>query len=134
MTLQADELLYPRSRIVVACRAAGFPAPIDTPFMIDIKNIDALKADAMRARQLGYQGKLVVHPIQVGPCNEIFSPSRAELEMAKNIVQAFESAKAEGSGVIQVDGKLIDKPIVRRARQLVAMANQIKERAVKQRG
>jgi len=128
MTLEGTELIYPRSRIAVACRAAGFPAPIDSPFMIDIRNIEALKADAMRARQLGFQGKLVIHPIQVGPCNEIFSPSKAELEMARNIVQAFESGLATGSGAIQLDGKFIDEPIVKRARQLVAMASKIEKK------
>ncbi len=132
MTMQGTELIYPRSRIAVACRAADLPAPIDTPFMIDIKNTEALKADAMRARQLGFQGKLVIHPSQVGPCNEIFSPSKAELEMARNIVQAFERAQDTGSGAIQLDGKFIDEPIVKRARLLVAMASKINKKEDKQ--
>ena len=127
MTLEGTELIYPRSRIAVACRAAQLPPPIDSPFMIDIKDLEALKADAVRARRLGFQGKLVIHPIQVQPCNQIFSPSKAELEMARNIVQAFESARQKGAGAIQLDGKFIDEPIVKRARQLVAMAKRMEE-------
>jgi len=128
LTIEGTELLYPRSRIAVACRAADLPAPVDAPFMIDIKDIEALKADASRARQLGFQGKLVIHPMQVEPCNRIFSPSRAEVEAAMNIVEAFENSHASGSGAIQINGKFIDEPIVKRARQVLAKAEEMKKR------
>ena len=86
-----DELMYPRARIAVASRAAGARPPLDTPYMIDIKDRDGLKKDAGRARNLGFQGKLCVHPAQVD----------------------------EGKGVVQLDGKLVDPPVVERARQIM---------------
>jgi citrate lyase subunit beta/citryl-CoA lyase len=94
MTMEGTELFYPRSRISIACRAAGISPPIDTPFMIDLRNTEALISDAKRARELGFQGKLVIHPQQVEPCNRIFSPTPEEIAKAEKIVQAFEEAEA----------------------------------------
>ncbi len=119
------ELHYPRSRIAVACRAAGKEPPIDTPFMIDLKDIDALRADALRAKQLGFQGKLCIHPSQVGPCNEIFSPTAAEIEHARRVVAAFEKSESEGIGALQLDGKFIDYPVVERSRRIIGLAGSI---------
>jgi citrate lyase subunit beta/citryl-CoA lyase len=119
------ELHYPRSRIAVACRAAGKEPPIDTPFMIDLKDIDALRADALRAKQLGFQGKLCIHPSQVGPCNEIFSPTAAEIEHARRVVAAFEKSESEGIGALQLDGKFIDYPVVERSRRIIGLAASI---------
>ena len=115
------ELHYPRSRIAVACRAAGREPPIDTPFMIDLKDLDGLKADARRAKQLGFQGKLCIHPNQVGPCNEIFSPTAAEIQYARRVVEAFEKSEAEGVGALQLDGKFIDYPVVERSRRIIRL-------------
>jgi len=115
------ELHYPRSRIAVACRAAGKEPPIDTPFMIDLKDLDALRADALRAKQLGYQGKLCIHPNQVGPCNEIFSPTAEELAYARRVVEAFEKSESEGIGALQLDGKFIDYPVVERSRRILRL-------------
>jgi len=116
-----DEFFYARSRLVVASRAAGIEAPLDTvcPF---IKDIDSLQEDAKRAQRLGFQGKMVIHPNQIGPVNKIFSPSQEEVEYARKIVAAFEEAEAQGTGVIQVDGKMVEYPIVNRAKQVLAVA------------
>jgi citrate lyase subunit beta/citryl-CoA lyase len=122
MTLSGEELLYPRSRIAAACRAAKLEPPLDSPFMIDIKDVDGLKSDALRARQLGFQGKLCVHPIQVDVCNQIFSPAQQEIEEAKKIILAFEDAQAKGLGAIQLDGKFIDGPVVDKARRIMRVA------------
>jgi len=122
MTLAGDELFYARSRIAIACRAAGIAPPVDTPFMIDLKNREALIADALRAKALGFQGKLVIHPNQVDPCNKIFSPLPEEIRKAEKIVQAFEEAEAEGTGVIQLEGKFIDYPVVKRSKAILALA------------
>jgi len=122
MTMEGTELLYPRSRISIACRAAGIAAPIDTPFMIDIKNTEALLSDAMRAKELGFQGKLAIHPRQIAPCNQLFSPSPEEIAKSEKIVQAFEEAESAGKGAIQLDGKFIDYPVVKRSKDTLTLA------------
>jgi citrate lyase subunit beta/citryl-CoA lyase len=128
MTMEGTELHYPRARIAVACRAAKVDPPLDTPFMIDLKNVEALKTDAQRARQLGFQGKLCIHPIQIEPCHAVFSPTAEEIEQAERVIQAFEDAEAQGIGAIQLDGKLIDTPIVERSRRIVKLAAAIGSR------
>ena len=125
MTREGTELLYPRSRIAIACRAAGLAPPIDTPFMIDLFDEDALTRDATRAKGLGFQGKLVVHPRQIEPCNRIFSPSRKEVAKARKIVDTFETITSGGGGAAQLDGLFIDLPVVTRAKRLLSLAEKI---------
>ena len=122
MTMGGNELFYARSRIAIACRAAGIAPPVDTPFMIDLKNTEALISDARRAKELGFQGKLVIHPNQVEPCNRIFSPLPEEIKKAEKIVKAFEEAEAAGMGAIQLDGTFIDYPVVKRSKNILALA------------
>jgi citrate lyase subunit beta/citryl-CoA lyase len=121
MTKDATELLYPRSRISIACRAADVEPPLDTPFMIDLKDMEALKADAKMAKQLGFQGKLCVHPNQIEPCNAIFSPTKEEILYAERVVQAFEEAEAQGIAVFQLDGKFVDHAVVERSRRVLKL-------------
>ncbi len=122
MTMGGNELFYARSRIAIACRAAGIAPPVDTPFMIDLKNTGALISDARRAKELGFQGKLVIHPNQVEPCNRIFSPLPEEIKKAEKIVKAFEEAEAAGMGAIQLEGTFIDYPVVKRSKDILALA------------
>ncbi len=122
MTKDGHELLFPRSRIAIACRAAGIEPPLDTPFMIDLRDIEALKADAGRAKALGFQGKLCIHPNQIEPCHAVFSPSEEEIRQAQRIVTAFEEAEAKGTAAIQLDGKFIDYPAVERSRRIIRLA------------
>ena len=126
ITQEGSELLYPRSRIAVACRAAEIEPPLDTPFMIDLKDMEGLKADAMRAKQLGFQGKLCIHPNQIQPCHDIFSPTKEEILYAEKVIQAFQEAEASGVAAIQLDGKFIDYPVVERARRTLELAKMIK--------
>jgi citrate lyase subunit beta/citryl-CoA lyase len=128
ITREGAELHYPRSRIAVACRAAEVDPPLDTPFMIDLKDLEALKTDAERARQLGFQGKLCIHPIQIEPCHAVFSPTAEEIEHAERVIQAFEDAEARGIGAIQLDGKFIDAPVVERSRRILKLAAAIGSR------
>lgn len=128
MTTTGEELLYPRAKIAIACRAAGIAPPLDTPFMVDIKNIEALEADANTARRLGFQGKLCIHPVQVAPCNRLFSPSEKEIEFAKKVIARFGQAEAEGSAAIELEGKFIDYPLVHRSKQILTLSNILKKR------
>jgi citrate lyase subunit beta/citryl-CoA lyase len=128
ITKDGGELTYPRSRIAVASRAAGIPPPLDTPFMIDLKDIDSLKDDAGRAKQLGFQGKLCIHPNQIQPCHDIFTPSREEISFARRVVDAFEAEAASGVAAIQVDGKFVDYPVVERSRRILRLATRISEK------
>ncbi|MDH3798226.1 MAG: CoA ester lyase [Desulfobacterales bacterium] len=123
ITKDGRELMYPRSRIAVACRAAGIAPPLDTPFMIDLKDIEALKEDAARAKQLGFQGKLCIHPNQIEPVHVIFTPTAEEISFARRVVDAFVAEEAGGSAAILVDGKFVDYPVVERSRRILQLAS-----------
>jgi citrate lyase subunit beta/citryl-CoA lyase len=125
ITKTGEELLYPRARIAVACRAAGVEPPLDTPFMIDLKDIEALEADIKRACQLGFQGKLCIHPNQVDICNQLFSPSEEEVQYARKVILAFDEAEAAGSAAIQLEGKFVDYPVVERCRRILKISKLI---------
>jgi citrate lyase subunit beta/citryl-CoA lyase len=116
LTRDATELLYARSRVAVAARAAGLAQPIDGPYLLDLRDREGLIDDSFRARRLGFEGRVVVYPPQVEPTNFAYSfiPPE-EVELARKIVQAFEEAEAAGSASIQVEGKFVDYPIYRRA-------------------
>ncbi|UCH06843.1 MAG: CoA ester lyase [Deltaproteobacteria bacterium] len=131
MTLEGTELFYARSRIAIACRASGIAPPIDTPFMIDLNDIDALIYDAKRAKELGFQGKQVIHPRQIEPCNRIFSPTPEEISRAEKIIQVFEEAEASGTAAVQVEGKFIDYAVVKKSRDILARAAAIDKRGIR---
>ena len=122
MTPDAAELNYPRSRMAVACRAAGVEPPIESPYMIDIKDLINLEVDSRRSKQLGFQGRLCVHPSQVGLCNEIYAPSAEEIQQARKIIDAFNEAQGKGLAAIQLDGKFIDPPVVERSKMILQLA------------
>jgi citrate lyase subunit beta/citryl-CoA lyase len=106
------ELIMARTQIAWASRIAELDPPIDTPFMLDLTDTVTLKSDAFRAKQLGYQGKLCIHPSQIEPCNEIFSPTKREINFAKQDEKAFEERIQQGVGAFQVNGKFNDKPAI----------------------
>jgi citrate lyase subunit beta/citryl-CoA lyase len=122
ITLSGEELIYPRARLAVACRAAGLAPPVDTPFMIDLKDRQALEADIRRAIRFGFQGKLCIHPNQVEICNQLFSPTEEEVAYARKVIDTFEKAEAEGVAAIQLEGKFIDYPVVERSRRILKMS------------
>ena len=125
LTREGGELAYPRARIAVASRAAGLVPPLDTPFMIDLKDTDGLQTDALRAKQLGFQGKLCIHPNQIRPCNEVFSPTSEEIGYAERVVRAYEESLARGVGAFQLDVKFIDAPVVERCRRVIQLADSV---------
>lgn len=127
LTREGKELEYPRSRIPVACRAAGIMPPLDTPWMVDLRDIDGLIADAKKAKAYGFQGKIVIHPNQIEPCHKVFTPTEQEIAYAKKVIEAFEEAKREGKAAIQLEGKFIDYAIVEKSRQIYDLAKAIGE-------
>ncbi|MDZ7760509.1 MAG: CoA ester lyase [Desulfovermiculus sp.] len=125
MTPTGEELHYPRSKMAISCIAAKIPPPLDSPFMLDINDLETLEADARRSKQLGFQGKLCIHPKQIDVCNRVFSPTEEEIEYAKRVINAFEQAEASGQAAIKLDNKFIDYPIVHRAQRIVKLAEKI---------
>jgi citrate lyase subunit beta/citryl-CoA lyase len=115
------ELTPARSAIVVASRAAGIEAPFDTVWT-DLTDPEGFRASCRRAADLGFQGKMCIHPDQVAGANEAFAPSAEEVGRAERVVAAFKRAEAEGLASITVDGRFVDYPIVYRAQRLLARA------------
>jgi len=115
-TLGESELEHARAEMVVASRAAGLDAPIDTVW-VHIKDLEGLASSAKRARQLGFQGKMCIYPPQVERVNAAFTPTETEIAFARRVVAAFEQAEREGSSSIQLDGYFIDYPIVYKAQR-----------------
>ena len=126
-TFGERELDHVRTAIVVESRAAGLEPPIDTVF-IHLGQPEALRRSTELARDLGFQGKLCIHPEQLGPVNEAFTPTDEEIAKSERYVAAFEEAEASGSVSIQVDGYFIDYPIVEKARRTLQIARAIRKR------
>ncbi len=123
-TRQEVELAHARAEIVLASRTARLEAPIDTVW-IHIKETSGCEASAELVRNMGFQGKLCIHPDQVNPVNAVFMPSVEDVEFAKTIVSAFEDAEAHGLASIQVEGYFVDYPIVDQAKQTLALHSAI---------
>jgi citrate lyase subunit beta/citryl-CoA lyase len=117
-TLDEPELADARARIVLASRAAGMEGPIDSPWF-HFKEAEAFQRALERSRRGGFQGRLCVHPDQIAPVNRAYLPSGEELARAERIVAAFEAAEARGAAAIQVDGQMVDYPVVHRARAVI---------------
>ena len=126
-SLEEAELAPARAAMVLESRSGGLEAPIDTVF-IELRETAAFDASAERARTLGFQGKLCIHPDQVSVVNATFTPDEAERARARRIVEAFEQAERAGSASIQVDGYFVDYPIVEKARRTLALAELIDAR------
>ncbi|MBM3621277.1 MAG: CoA ester lyase [Alphaproteobacteria bacterium] len=120
-------MVVPLGFALLAARAAGL-AILDGVYN-DIQDIEGFKAACRQGLEFGFDGKTLIHPTQVEPCNEIFAPSAAELVMAEKIVAGFETARAEGKGVVVVDGRMIENLHVEQAQRQLALAAAIKELA-----
>lgn len=116
-TADGVELMFARSMIVNAARAAGLMA-IDTVYS-DVNNEEGFRKEATLIKSLGFDGKSVINPRQIPPLHEIFTPTEKELEKAFAIIEAIKEAESRGSGVIALNGKMIDKPVVERAKLMI---------------
>jgi citrate lyase subunit beta / citryl-CoA lyase len=119
-TVDGDALVYPRSQVVLAATSVGADA-VDAVF-IDIAAPDALRKDAARARAMGFRGKMAIHPDQIPIINDVFTASPEEIDQARRLVQAFDEASRRGEAVVRVDDKMVDGPVVTRARRVLATA------------
>ncbi len=117
------ELAYPLMRLLIAARAANIDA-LDTP-AFDISDRDALEKEARQAKNMGYDGKAAIHPGQLEIINEIFSPTMEEIAYSRRVIEAFEKARADGKGVTQLDGKLIEHLHVTTAKRILTIAQKL---------
>jgi citrate lyase subunit beta/citryl-CoA lyase len=121
LTAEGEELLYARSRVVIAARAAGLRAPLDGPYL-DLEDLDGLERDARRSRRLGFGGRVVIHPRQVEPAQRAFAQlTDDERESCDRIVREFELAESEGRASIRVDGRFVDYPVYVHAKQKLVL-------------
>jgi citrate lyase subunit beta/citryl-CoA lyase len=121
-TLEAQELLYARSRVVLAAAAIGAD-PIDAVW-VNIADTNGLRSDASRAKAIGFRGKMAIHPDQVSTINDVFSPSAEEIAAARKLIEADERAREGGDGVFRLDDQMVDAPVIRRARRILERAGQ----------
>ncbi len=122
-TREGRELEHARAVVATCARAAGLVA-LDTPFA-DIEDIDGLVADAERAKAVGFGGKYVIHPRHIEPVQRVFSPGEAEVAYARNVLDAWDEAQSQGLGAVQLDGRMVDRPVAERARRLIEQAEAI---------
>lgn len=115
---------HPRCSIALAARAAGILA-IDSPFFGSIIDIEGLKEESQKAKLLGFTGKLLTHPRHVNPINQVFSPSEEDIDFAKQVIKAYEEAKARGSGATSLGGRMVDYGSYRRASNLLSIAERM---------
>ena len=116
-----EPLLYARSRVVHAAASAGLDV-IDVPYL-DLDDPDGMRVAAQQARDLGFAGKGSVHPKQIAALNEVFTPSADQIARAQRIIAEFEAAD---TGLVVIDGKLIEKPVLRDMYRIVAIADRMK--------
>ena len=119
-THDGTEVLYARSAVVNACAANNLQA-IDMVY-IDFRDIEGLRLEAQQGAALGFNGKQIIHPNQVEPVQEAFTPSDEAVEYAQRVVRAFAASQKEGKGAFALDGKMIDMPLLKNAQKVLERA------------
>lgn len=117
---EGSELQLARQTIVLAAKAAGIDA-FDTVFS-NVADEEGLVAETMKIKALGFTGKSVIHPRQIEPVHRVFAPTEEEIRQAQRLIVALQEAERRGSGVVAVDGKMIDRPVVLRAQRTLQLA------------
>lgn len=119
LTSEAVEQQYARAHMAVAARAAGVIA-IDAPF-VAYKDMEAFKKNVLDGRQMGYEGRMIIHPSQVEVCNEMYAPDPADVEWAQGVVKVFEEEGiAKGKAAVSYLGKMVDTPVYENAKDILA--------------
>ena len=119
-TKEGPEVLYARSAVVTACAANDLQA-IDMVY-IDFRDLEGLRLEAEQGAGLGFSGKQIIHPNQVVPVQEAFTPSDEAIEYARRVVASFEASQKEGKGAYALDGKMIDMPLLKNAQKVLDRA------------
>jgi citrate lyase subunit beta/citryl-CoA lyase len=126
LTSEGQEQLYGRFHTAVAARAAGCVA-IDCPF-VDFKNVEAFEASVLQGRQMGYEGRMLIHPSQIEPSHRLYMPSPEDVEWATGVVKVFEEEGiAKGAAAVTYKGKMVDTPVYDNARQILATLKEIQD-------
>lgn len=115
------ELVAARGQLIIAARAAGIAA-LDTVFS-DVEDEEGFRAEVELIKQLGFDGKSVINPRQISIVNDVFAPTKDEIRFANQVMMAIKEANEKGAGVISLNGKMVDKPIVERAERVLELAN-----------
>jgi len=115
-----DELRLARETIVVAARAAGIDA-LDTVYS-NLNDMETFRHEVEFIKTLGFDGKSIINPRQIEVVNEVFAPKEKEIEKSRTIIRAIKEAEKKGSGVIAVNGKMVDRPVVLRAQRTIDLA------------
>lgn len=118
-SIDGPELLYARQHVLLAARAAGVEWPLDGVYA-DVADVDGFIRDCTLSRSLGYRGRTVIHPTQIEPATQAYSPSDTELDFYRRVIEQFTIAEARGEATALVDGRLVDYAMVRNARRWVA--------------
>lgn len=119
-TKEGNEIFYARNKVATACKALRVDS-IDTPFT-DTNDFEGLEKDTKKAKSLGFTGKASINPRQIDTIHSVYSPTEAEIKHAKRVMSAMEEAKKEGKGVFSLDGKMVDAPIINRAKTTLELA------------
>jgi len=119
-TREGLEVLYARSRVVLAAKTSRVRA-LDQ-VVVDFRDDERFRQDALFARNLGYDGKMCIHPRQLALANEAFAPTAEEIDYARRLLSAFEEARARGEATIDFEGRMVDGPLVKSARSILRLA------------
>ncbi len=122
-------LLYARSRVVSAARAAGLPGPVQSVYT-NVRDTDGLRNSTQAGRDMGFVGRSAIHPAQVAVINEVFTPTEREISEANELLDRLDSEAASGAGAFALeDGRFVDRAVVESARVILALARRASERA-----
>jgi citrate lyase subunit beta/citryl-CoA lyase len=131
MLPEAEGLFYPNQHAIIAARAAGILPLGFLGTVAEFRDRDAFRRTIQRSRRIGFVGAACIHPDQVAILNEEYRPSRAEVDHARRLVAAYEEAIAAKQGAVAFEGRMIDVPVVERARQLLAREEAVEARAAR---